>query len=126
MNFQFLNLSFSLGFSVLAPMLVLIGVALLARHWLFKSQDFRPRHKTLVNSALVTVLLIALAGMSMRSAATYGPRNTLNTWQEPAVQQRTALPKVKDLSPQVTTDEQRVQQMRELETDPRVSPATVE
>ncbi len=126
MSFQFLNLSFSLGFSVLAPMLVLIGVALLARHWLFKSQDFRPRHKTLVNSALVAVLLIAFAGMSMRSAATYGPRNTLNTWQEPEMQQQTTLPEVKDLSPQVTTDEQRVQQMRELETDPRVSPGTAE
>ena len=122
MSFQFLNLSFSLGFSVLAPMLVLIGIALLARHWLFKSRDFRPRHKTLVNSALVAVLLIAFAGMSMRAAATYGPRNTLDTWQQPVEQQQTALPEVKDLSPQVTTDEQRVQQMRELATDPRVSP----
>ncbi len=122
MSFQFLNLSFSLGFSVLAPMLVLVGVGLLARHWLLKSRDFRPKDKTLVNSALVAVLLIAFAGMSMRSASTYGPRNTLNTLPEPVVQQQTALPEVKDLSPQVTTDEQRVQQMRALETDPRVSP----
>lgn len=122
MSFQFLNLSFSLGFSVLAPMLVLIGVALLARHWLLKSRDFRPRDKTMVNSAMVAVLLIAFAGMSMRSASTYGPRNTLSTWQQPVVERQTALPEVRDLSPQVTTDKQRVQQMRELATDPPASP----
>ena len=118
MSFQFLNMSFSFGFSVLVSMLVLIGVSLLARHWLFKTSDLKARDRTLVNSALVAVLLIAFAGMSLRTASTYGPRNTLNTWQEPAVQQQVVLPEVKNLSPQVTTDEQRIQQMRELATDP--------
>lgn len=126
MSFQFLNMSFSFGFSVLVSMLVLIGVALLARHWLFKTNDLKARDRTLVNSALVAVLLIAFAGMSLRTASTYGPRNTLNTWQEPAVQQQAVLPEVKNLSPQVTTDEQRIQQMRELATDPRVDADKVE